>query len=191
MFLKAVRKKCDDTLFGGDVDDDQLVKTKITTCAKGRLDLCPISSDCSQTMKRSVCLSLHFLILAPNVKTNKQTGLHILFTSFRNSKFKSSSNLVSTGCKWHNQGARPTCATGELSCFQGPTPQQGKKSKKQTYSKRRERRLLTFRLWRCFLFSSPSHQSLLSRRQISAQTKVSPWEVQSAKSSFVENKSQN
>ena len=55
MFLKAVHEdhyhddESDDNDDDSDDDDDN---EDVPTCAEGLLDLCPISSDCSQTMRR-------------------------------------------------------------------------------------------------------------------------------------------
>ena len=57
MFLKAVHEdhyhddESDDTDDDSDDDDDD-DNEDVPTCAEGLLDLCPISSDCSQTMRR-------------------------------------------------------------------------------------------------------------------------------------------
>ena len=57
MFLKAVHEdhyydaESDDNDDDSDDDDDD-DNEDIPTCTEGLLDLCPISSDCSQTMRR-------------------------------------------------------------------------------------------------------------------------------------------
>ena len=58
MFLKAVYEDHyhddgdDNDDDSDDGDDDHDDNEYVPTCAEGLLDLCPISSDCSQTMRR-------------------------------------------------------------------------------------------------------------------------------------------
>ena len=58
MLLKAVHEdhyhddESDDTDDDSDDDDYHDDNEDVPTCAEGLLDLCPISSDCSQMMRR-------------------------------------------------------------------------------------------------------------------------------------------